>query len=362
MGRAERVAAEEKRKRELAAKAAKRGPSIQPKMGKFVADRAQADEQVRVVGLFKEFSDRGKVPEKMIPLLIKELFKGAGEPPLVARLSKEAKEALGAKAGGDGRLEAKAFTSWYFEVAWPSIVDSRKEAKRAAEEAKALEAKAAAEAAAEQRERERLEAEAAEAARREAEAAREQADREAAEVEAAARAAEEQRAAEAAASLEANDETRPSQPGSVRSQAGAGGYGGAVAAGLSGNLVVEPGEMEVDLPPEPVGWSAARGIDVAEMRRLVAILGRQAVLTKQERPGGESVVSDLLIPSKAARALLAEALAPHEDAPLLSKAPRGGSHGVPMGSLVHFWFERVWPKWAAEITAPASADPPVDIE
>ena len=72
--KAERKAQEEKRAREAARAAAKRGPKTAPKLGKFVADREKADEQMRVVKLFKEFADRGKVPTTMVPHLVKELF------------------------------------------------------------------------------------------------------------------------------------------------------------------------------------------------------------------------------------------------------------------------------------------------
>ena len=70
--KAERLAAEEKRKREAARAAAKRGPKNAPKLGKFVADREQADETLRIVNLFKEFAERGKVPERHVrPLLLR---------------------------------------------------------------------------------------------------------------------------------------------------------------------------------------------------------------------------------------------------------------------------------------------------
>ena len=50
-------------------------PKIEPKLGKFVADRSQADEKARIVALFKEYTDRGKVPSTMIAPFVKELFK-----------------------------------------------------------------------------------------------------------------------------------------------------------------------------------------------------------------------------------------------------------------------------------------------
>ena len=157
--KAERLAAAEKAKREAAKAAAMRGPKIQPKMGKFVADRERADESLRIVRFFKEFSERGKVPLAMIPTLVKDLFKeSVKEKPLQSKLVSLGKEALAAKAkeSGDDKLTAGDFSGWYFEVAWPLIVEARQEVKAAEDAKKAAEAKAQAEAA---------EAAAAEAAR-----------------------------------------------------------------------------------------------------------------------------------------------------------------------------------------------------
>ena len=148
--KAERKALEEQRKRAAAREAAKRGPKNAPKMGKFVADREQADEKLRVVGLHKEFAERGKIPPKMIyPLFIKDLLRPIKPDSLIAPLTAMAKEALAAKAGDKG-LTAGDFAAWYFDTAWPMIVDARAaeaakiKAKQAAEAAAAAEAEAAA--------------------------------------------------------------------------------------------------------------------------------------------------------------------------------------------------------------------------
>ena len=82
-------------------------------MGKFVADREQADEKLRVVGLHKEFAERGKIPPKMIyPLFIKDLLRPIKPDSLIAPLTAMAKEALAAKAGDKG-LTAGDFAAWY---------------------------------------------------------------------------------------------------------------------------------------------------------------------------------------------------------------------------------------------------------
>ena len=151
--KAERRALEEKRARAAAREAAKRGPKVAPKLGKFVADREKADEQLRITNLFKEFADRGKIPSNMLALFVKDLFgkgaplvKGAGRDALVKRLVAAATDALKAKLSAKGGLTAGDFTGWYFEAAWPMILEAREEEKNAA--ARAAEATAAAAAAA----------------------------------------------------------------------------------------------------------------------------------------------------------------------------------------------------------------------
>ena len=52
--KAERKALEEKQARERAREAAKRGPKQAVNLGKFVADRAKADEQLRVAKTFSK--------------------------------------------------------------------------------------------------------------------------------------------------------------------------------------------------------------------------------------------------------------------------------------------------------------------
>ena len=197
LSKAERKALEEKRKREAAAAAAKRAPKIEPKLGKFVADKAQIDEKARIVALHKDCAERGKVPANMLPMLIKDLFK-----PIEKEFKKEFKKLstlateVFAEKGAKG-LEAGDMTAWYFDVAWPMIDEARRDAKAAAQQAAAEAAAAAAEAEAA---RKAAEAEAAALARlAELEA------KEAARV----KAAEEAKAAAAAAAArEAEEEAR----------------------------------------------------------------------------------------------------------------------------------------------------------
>ncbi len=392
--KAERKALEEKRKREAAAAAAKRAPKIEPKMGKFVADRGQADEKTRIVGLFKEFCDRGKVPLSMLSSLIKEIFKPVEKEDklLVKKLSALATEALSDKAGKG--LQAGDLTTWYFDVAWPMIDEARHGAKAAAEAQRAAEAKAAAEA---EEARRAAEAEAAEQAAKEAEALRREEEARAAEAAAAAREAEEARRREDAEKAKLEERRRaaqqpqqpphppphphppsppppddshagdgakaqgsqqhsqppsqPAQPAQPPAQPhGAGGGGG--SSGSSG-LRIEPAGLsasgaalyEPELPLEPAGWAAARSIDLAEHRRLLGLLAPRALPPDDSRRG-DAPPTAVLLPASAVRGALAEALLPLEDAALLAEAPRAhkGTAGVPIGRVVHFWFEHVWPK------------------
>ena len=108
--------------RRAARAAAKRGPKHAPKLGKFVADREQADESLRIVNLFKEFAERGKVPERHVALFIKDLFKEKKLAGIADRLTTLAKEVLPAKATSDKGLTAGEFSAWYFEACWPLVV------------------------------------------------------------------------------------------------------------------------------------------------------------------------------------------------------------------------------------------------
>ena len=422
--KAERKAAEEKRKREAAAAAAKRGPKIAPKRGKFVASREQQDESLRVVALFKSFAERGKVPAALVPNLVKELFKGAGSKELVGRLAAAAKEALTSKAAASGQmLTTGDFSGWYFEAAWPAIIEERQEAKATAAAAKKeaeAAAKAAAEAAAEEKAAQEAEEAAAAAAAaekerlaeevRKAEATREEEARLKAE-------AEEQKRNEAAMALQ-NTATPPgarppkqqakgsrppseplpgqqqakqakqqhagqtphappgqpgSQPGSQRSQPRSQRAAGD-ASSSSTNIIVQTTGLEVDLPPEPVGWVAARGIDVAESRRLIPILAAHAMAADDgPRGGGEAegeIIHEIMLPEAEVEAALSEALLPAEDDALLAQAPRAAvdGGGVHIGALVAFWFEIVYPKHAATLSrdrdalSPESQVAPVELE
>ena len=384
LSKAERKALEEKRKREAAAQAAKRGPKIAPKMGKFVADRGTADEKARVVGLFKEFCDRGKVPLSMLPPLVKELFKPIEKElkSLTVRLTGVAKEALSDKAAGG--LQTGDLTTWYFDVAWPMITEARHEAKAAAEAQKAAEAKAAAEAeearkAAEAEEAERTAKEAEEARKvLEAEAAEAAAKREAEAEEARRREEEkleEERKAQQAEQPSSAPQTRDSSPVAQRQQQSqdplqqnqqnqqnpqqsSQRLPGDSSSG-SDNLRVETSGLQVQLPSKPAGWVVGRGIDLAESRRLLALLQPRALASDDPRRGAAKP-TEVLIPLPAAKAVLAEALLPVEDAELLAGAPKPtkGTGGVPIGPLLHFWFEHVWPKHQEALQDPGGLESP----
>ena len=393
LSKAERKALEEKRKREAAAAAAKRAPKIEPKLGKFVADKAQIDEKARIVALHKECAERGKVPANMLPMLIKDLFK-----PIEKEFKKEFKKLstlateVFAEKGAKG-LEAGDMTTWYFDVAWPMIDEARRDAKAAAQQAAAAAAAAAAEAEAA---RKAAEAEAAALARlAELEA------KEAARV----KAAEEAKAAAAAAAVrEAEEEARrqeeaekarreeeakaqkkqlpgrrgqmPEQPPPPQSQpplpqqqqkeahpppkGTAQTTATAVPPAAPAPPFVRPSCLWIEpnsprasaqydaeeLPEEPVGWAAARMVDLAEHRRVLVFLMVRVL------PPDDAAPTEMLVPAAMVRTALGEALLPLKDNALLNEAPkaRKGSAGVPIGRVIQFWFERVWPKHGMALT------------
>ena len=393
LSKAERKALEEKRKREAAAAAAKRAPKIEPKLGKFVADKAQIDEKARIVALHKECAERGKVPANMLPMLIKDLFK-----PIEKEFKKEFKKLstlateVFAEKGAKG-LEAGDMTTWYFDVAWPMIDEARRDAKAAAQQAAAAAAAAAAEAEAA---RKAAEAEAAALARlAELEA------KEAARV----KAAEEAKAAAAAAAVrEAEEEARrqeeaekarreeeakaqkkqlpgrrgqmPEQPPPPQSQpplpqqqqkeahpppkGTAQTTATAVPPAAPAPPFVRPSCLRIEpnsprasaqydaeeLPEEPVGWAAARLVNLAEHRRVLGFLMVRVL------PPDDAAPTEMLVLAAMVRTALGEALLPLKDNALLNEAPkaRKGSAGVPIGRVIQFWFERVWPKHGMALT------------
>ena len=93
--------------------------------------------------------------------------------------------------------------------------------------------------------------------------------------------------------------------------------------------------------PEPAARVAARGVDVAEARRLLTVLGECAVDGEGDRGAPE-----LLIPPRMVMGALHKALMPISDDTLLARAPKpsASGRGVPLGALVKFWFDAVWPK------------------
>ena len=394
LSKAERKALEEKRKREAAAAAAKRAPKIEPKLGKFVADKAQIDEKARIVALHKDCAERGKVPANMLPMLIKDLFK-----PIEKEFKKEFKKLstlateVFAEKGAKG-LEAGDMTAWYFDVAWPMIDEARRDAKAAAQQAAAEAAAAAAEAEAA---RKAAEAEAAALARlaelEAKEAARVKAAEEAkaAAAAAAAREAEEEaRRQEEAEKVRREEEAKaqkkqlpgrrgqvperqqppqpqpplPQQPqqkeappppkGTAPTSAPAAPPAAPAAPFVRpSGLRIEPNSARAstqydaeELPEEPVGWAAARLVNLAEHRRVLGFLMVRVL------PPDDAAPTEMLVQAAMVRTALGEALLPLKDNALLNEAPkaRKGSAGVPIGRVVQFWFERVWPKHGMALT------------
>ena len=105
----------------------------------------------------------------------------------------------------------------------------------------------------------------------------------------------------------------------------------------------------------PIAWTAAEGVDVMEARRVIAIFSDAAKLAK--RSNGDE---DLLVPSRAVSKLLlsaAQSLDLLDPSVLVATAPTAskGEVGVPMGDLVHWWFECVGPR-KGESAAASAAD------
>ena len=379
LSRAERKAIEERQARERAARAAKGAPKIQPKMGKFVADRDRADESLRVVGLFKEYSERGKVIASLIPQLLKELFKGIGKElgePLASKLEKAGKAALQAD-----KVAAGDFSTWYFEHAWPAIGDARQEAKqRELDRAKArAEAQAQAEAAREAEE----EAAAAQQVAVEAAAARAAEEKAAA----ASRAAPPLSASASPPERHARDAAVPAgnappaagaalargrrqqapsrQAGGRRADSRPDGDPAEPTAARDGALDAAAADEAADdatdvaadggVPPA-AGWAAAAGIDVAESRRVIRIFAAAASGAR----AASTAEPQLSLPSRSVGDALRTALLPVEDPSLVARvqtaatggaAGGDGGAGVPIGKLVRFWHEAVWPKHRLALVA-----------
>ena len=350
----------------MAAAAAKRAPRIEPKMGKFVVDRAQAEEKSRVVSLFKEFTDRGKVPLPMIAPLVKELFKPVEKESktLAAHLLSAAKDALSEKASKSchaAALTAGDLTAWYFEVAWPMIIQSRQEIREAAELKKAAEAKAAAE-----MEEARRVQEAEETAKQAAAAAEAEAEAEAEAVrladEGGVRVAANCKAAEGALDVAGSTQLTDAIKHTLRTP-----LDGSLAMpnmAMTGEILqatqieqmqeqvqedrqisegaFHPEDKLTESPVEPVGWLSAKNVDVTESRRVIAFLAAHA----QPASYPNHQASEMCIPPSDMHVVLSEALLPVRDEELLAGAPQpvGDCIGVPIGMVVKFWFDQVWPK------------------
>lgn len=115
---------------------------------------------------------------------------------------------------------------------------------------------------------------------------------------------------------------------------------------------------------QPVGWVAARGVDAAEARRLLAALAPYAMDGSTLKGGGAGKKKggqqqhaqaaddgdvEMYVPSASLHVALRAALPSSEDSSLLSSAPSPpkGTRAVPLGTLVLWWFECVWPQTLA---------------
>ena len=302
-----------------------------------------------------------------MPLLAKELFteigKKQGGRELAEKLAALAREALKAKATSDKGLTAGEFGTWYFEACWPVYLEARAEAKAKAE-AKAAEAKAAADAKKEEAAaRAKEEADAAAAAKAAAAAQEEEAAEAArAAAMAAAEAAAQSFAPVAAQAPSAAPAAAVAVPAAMRSppHASAPSASAADPAGSSGGDAggvrsVDAARSSVEsrrnskvpavpAAPDPIGWVAAKGVDGAEARRLVAALAPYA--EDAAATGSDSADEwEVYLPQTALTPALRAALPPNAEAVLLATAPRAaaGARGVPIGEVVRWWFESVWP-------------------
>ena len=281
------------------------GPWTKPR------NRAETDEAVRVLAELKPFAERGRVDVSLISKLLREVLKGTGAaPPLCKKLVAAGKEGL---PGTDGEIKAGELTAWYFENAWPAILEARAaaaaHAKRVAE-MQALEQ--------EQLKQQKLLQDQLRKQREEAGAA----------------------AGESGDELPDGGELS-GWGDSVELGEGRDGSG-AVPSGGGLGFVLAPNA------PAPIGWQAARSVEVIESRRVVDLFSAAVRHPRRGSIQAGVMPPELLVPSGSVKALLREALAPIEDDELLATLG-GADGGVPLGALVRFWFDAVWPKHGAKL-------------
>lgn len=90
------------------------------------ANRAESDEAVRVLAAMKPFQERGKVDVSLVAKMLQAVFKGSGTADgLVRKLVAQGKEALPKMCDKKDVIAPGELTQWYFEVAWPAVLEAR---------------------------------------------------------------------------------------------------------------------------------------------------------------------------------------------------------------------------------------------
>lgn len=102
---------------------------------------------------------------------------------------------------------------------------------------------------------------------------------------------------------------------------------------------------------------SAQGVDVKEAQRVIALFSDAAKLSKRA-DGNE----DILVPSRFVGKLLLSAARPLgllDPEALVATAPTAakGDVGVPIGMLVRWWFDDVWPRKGEREKAAAEEEP-----
>lgn len=267
--------------------------------------RAEQDEAVRVLAAMKPYCERGKVDISLVCEMLLGIFKGTRTADaLIRKLVGVGKEALPKMCDKPGLIAPGELTAWYFETAWPAVLDARASTEVHRKKSEQLHA------------------------------------------------AEKEQHAREVARLKLDQAARDAQ----QVTGGEGAEGG-------GDDEPEGGHEAAAVPlaaatDEPIGWQVARVVEVDESRRLVVLFadasrGRARRMSfgpapvsappDVNAPGG-GLPPEMSIASDKVPAVLRDALQPVQDAELLTHAPSSPGGVVPVGKLLHFWFQAVWPK------------------
>lgn len=91
------------------------------------SNKAETDEAVRILAIFKTFTERGKLPASLVVKFLKEVMKKQGlKEATVKKVVAAGKEAA-PKLGTNEQLTAGDMNSWYFATAWPELLKDKEE-------------------------------------------------------------------------------------------------------------------------------------------------------------------------------------------------------------------------------------------